>query len=106
MSNPNVPITISPRVGVLLTRLTETPDLETALWKVLSEYTDLKTDLFRQQINAFESKWGMTFAEFSEQYGADGLQNAYSYEAESDFWEWEKAQTLMKHYEALRTQWM
>ena len=35
-------IAVSPRIGALLTQVTETPDLETALWKVLSDYIDLK----------------------------------------------------------------
>ena len=54
-------IAVSPRIGALLTQVTETPDLETALWKVLSDYFDLKLGLLRQCIRAFESKWGMTF---------------------------------------------
>jgi len=37
-------IEVSPRLGALLTQVTEVPDLEAALWKVLSEYIDLKID--------------------------------------------------------------
>ena len=100
-------ITISPRVGVLLTQVTETPDLETALWRVLSEYIDLKTKFLRQRIQEFESKWGMTFEVFSERCEAGMLdQDPYAYEVESDFWEWEKAETLLRHYEALQARWM
>jgi len=100
-------ITISPRVGTLLTQVTETPDLETALWRVLSEYIDLKTNFLRQRIQGFESKWGMTFAVSSERCEAGMLdQDPYAYEVESDFWEWEKAETLLRHYEALQARWM
>jgi hypothetical protein len=100
-------ITISPRAGTLLTQVTETPDLETALWKVLSEYIDLKTKFLRQHIQGFESKWGMTFEVFSERCEAGMLdQDPYAYEVESDFWEWEKAETLLRHYEALQARWM
>ncbi len=100
-------ITVSPRVGALLTQVTETPDLETALWKVLSEHIDLKTRLLRQRIVAFESKWGITFERFSERCEAGTLgQDPYAYEVESDFWEWEKAKTLLRHYEALQARWM
>ena len=99
--------TVSPRMGVLLTQVTETPDLETALWKVLSEYLDLKIQFFREHIRAFESKWGMTFKAFSEHCEARTLgQDPYAYEVESDFWEWEQAETLLQHYETLKTQWM
>ncbi len=100
-------LSVSPRVGTLLTQITETPDLETALWKVLSEYVDLKIGLLRQRIQAFESKWGRTFEEFSERCeGETPGQDPYAYDVESDFWEWEKAETLLRHYEALQARWM
>ena len=100
-------ITMPPRIGALLTQVTETPDLETALWKVLSEYIDLKIGILRQRTQAFESKWEMTFAEFSECCEAGTLdQDTYAYAVESDFWEWEQAETLLQHYEALQARWM
>jgi hypothetical protein len=103
MRDTSSTITVSPRVGVLLTQITETPDLETALWKVLSDHIDLKTRILRQRIEAFESKWGMTFEEFSARGEAETLgQDSYAYEVESDFWEWEEAETLLRHYEALQ----
>jgi hypothetical protein len=98
-------ITVSPRAGVLLTQVTETADLETALWKVLSEYIDLKIGFLRQRIQEFESKWGMTFDQFSERCQAENLgQDPYAYEVEHDFWEWEQAETLLRHYQALQAQ--
>lgn len=100
-------MSVSPRVGALLAQVTETPDLETALWKVLSEHIDLKVRLVRQRIRALESQWGMTFDEFAERCQAGTLeQDPYAYQVESDFWEWEKAETLLRHYEALQLRWM
>jgi hypothetical protein len=96
-------VKISPRIGALLTQVTEVPDLEAALWKVLSEYIDLKLARIRQQIQEFESKWGMTFTEFAERCEAGTLdEDPYSYDVESDYWEWEAAETLLKHYESLQ----
>ncbi len=107
MMNMDSTVAVSPRVGALLTRVTETSDLETALLKILSEYIDLKTRLLRQRIRAFESKWGMTFAEFAERCETETLdQDAYAYKVESDFWEWEQAETLLRHYEAMQSRWM
>ena len=100
-------VTVSPRIGALLTRVAETPDIETALWKVLSDYIDLKSAKLRQQVAEFESKWGMTFAEFSGKIKEGQLgQDAYSFEVEKDFWEWEKTDTLLKHYVALKSQYI
>jgi len=60
-----------------------------------------------QQIEAFESKWEGTFEEFSERCQAGTLgQDPYAYEVESDFWDWEKAETLLQHYGALQIRWM
>jgi len=98
---------MSPRAGTLLTRMTEVPDPEAALWKVLTEYITLKTDRLSQQINQFELKWKMTFVEFVERCDNDTLgQDPYSYEVESDYWEWEAAETLLEHYRTLQSQWM
>ncbi len=95
------------RVGALLMQVTEAPDLETALWKVLSEYIELKTERLRQSIQEFEIKWEMPFAEFAQRC-ADGTlgQDPYAYQVESDYWEWEATETLLQHYKGLQTQWM
>ncbi len=98
---------MSPRAGTLLTRMTEVADPEAALWKVLVEYIELKTSELRRQIGDFESKWKMSFAEFAERCGNDTLgQDPFSYEVESDYWEWDGAETLLAHYRTLQSQWM
>ncbi len=99
-------VTVSPRVGALLTQVTDLPDLEAALWKVLSEYIDLKTESIRDEICAFEAKWGMTFDEFAERCEEGTLEvDPYAYDVESDYWEWEAAETLLQHYESLEARW-
>lgn len=55
---------IAPRLGVLLTRMADTPDLDAALYKVLTDYLDLKSAALRAVSGAFEAKWGQTFAGF------------------------------------------
>ena len=96
-------LSVSPRIGVLLSQVAETPDLETALWEILADYIDLKMEFLKQRIQKFESKWKMTFEEFSER-GQNGKlgQDAYTYEVESDFWEWEQAETLLQHYRVIQ----
>ncbi len=97
-------LTISPKLGELLTRATQTPDLEAALWKVLSEYVAMKIAALKETIAGFEHKWGMPFEEFSRR-GREGTLNhdAYSWDVEQDFWAWEQAVTLLEHYQALRS---
>ena len=99
-------ISMPPKLGALLTQIAETPDLEAALFKVLLDYIDIKVQFLKQRIQAFESKWEMSFEEFSERSESGTLgQDAYAYEVEQDFWEWEKAETLLEHYGNLHQQW-
>jgi hypothetical protein len=97
------PTIISPRAGHLLARVAETPDLETALWKVLSDYIDLKIRDLQSKIQQFETKWQMSFDEFSEKFADNALPvDSYTYDVESDFWAWEQAETLLQHYRSLQ----
>lgn len=98
---------ISPSLGILLTRIADTPDLDTALRKVLADYLVLKIVALRDKVRSFEGKWGMPFADFAEASRTGNLaMDPYSFDVESEFWEWEAAQTLLEHYEELRGQWM
>jgi len=97
------PTTISPRAGNLLARVAETPDLDTALWKVLSDYIHLKIQSLQNEVRQFETKWAMSFDEFSEKFGSNALPvDSYAYDVESDFWAWEQAETLLQHYKSLQ----
>ena len=96
-------ITLSPRLGEALMKLAQTPDLEAALWKVLSEYAELKIKSLKEEIERFERKWKMSFDEFSKRCEEGTIEaDVYSWEVESDFWEWEKAVTLLSHYEKVK----
>ncbi len=50
-------------------------------------------------IGRLEEKWGCAFAEFK-----DRTRDDHSYETESDFWEWERLETLKSHYHAFQGQ--
>jgi hypothetical protein len=96
-------LTLSPRLGELLTRATQTPDLETALWKVLSEYVDLKVAALTETNQQFEKKWKVSFDEFVRRSHDNTLgKDVYGLEVERDFWEWEQTVTLLQHYKALK----
>jgi len=100
-------LNVPPHIASFLTRITDVPDVEAALIKVLSEYVDFKTESLRQRIQSFESKWKMSFDEFSEPDNTKKLgYDPYSYEVESDFWEWEQTETLLRHYDSMRAGWM
>ena len=106
MEDTRQAISVPPRIGAFLTQVTETTDLETALLKVLTEYLSLKTQFLKQRIEAFEARWEMTFDEFAKRIENDTLdRDPFSYDVESDFWEWEESVSLLQHYENLQSQW-
>jgi len=95
-------IALTPQLGELVTKTAQVPDLETAVWKVLSEYLELKTSVLQNQIAQFEQKWGVSFEEFARQCRDDSLGvDPYSWEVEQDYWTWEQTVTLLDHYQTL-----
>ncbi|MCI0441225.1 MAG: hypothetical protein L0177_19155 [Chloroflexi bacterium] len=90
---------LSPKLGELLLQATQSHDLDEALHKIVREYLELKLAALVADIGRLEEKWGCDFAEFK-----DRTRDDYSYEAESDFWEWERLETLKTHYHAIQGQ--
>ncbi|MHB8779565.1 MAG: hypothetical protein ACYC6R_17675 [Anaerolineales bacterium] len=95
-------IAVSPKLGEFLTKATQTPDLETAFWRIFNEYVAMKMAALREANKDYERKWGMTFDEFARQSRENTLkEDAYSWDVEQDFWGWEQTVTLLRHYESL-----
>jgi len=100
-------LTLSPRLGGFLIKATQTTDLEAALRQVLHECFVLKLKELNKELEGFEDKWNMPFDQFKEKCGKREIdKDVFSYEVEKDFWDWERVDTLKKHYEAVRSQWM
>jgi len=100
-------LTLSPKIVEFLIRAAEMPDIEMALRKILFEYLDLKLKELQGQAKEFEEKWSMSFEEFSAKCKEKEIgEDVYSYEVEKDFWDWEKIETLRKHYGEVKSQWM
>lgn len=99
-------LSLPPRLGLFLSDLTDIPDMDTALRKVLAEYLALKLAALDAQIAVFEAKWGMSFETFSKRCAEGTLeQDAYAYEVEQDAWAWEEAVTLKQHYASITVPW-
>ena len=98
---------MSPKLGEILVRTTHSKDIDDALHKVFSEYLELKVTKLREIISGFQKKWDMTFEEFKRHFKEGTLrENTYSFDTEKDFWQWEEAETLEKHYEEIKAQWI
>lgn len=97
---------ISPKLGEFLIKATRSKDIDDAFRRVFSDYLALKLETFTETIEAFTKRWGMSFDEFKKHFKEGSLKkDSYSFDTEQDFWEWEEAETLKKHYETLIKQW-
>ena len=94
-------ISLSPKVCNLLIQTTKANDIDTALHSVLSEYIQIKLfDLEKKREN-FETKCESDFSQFQEKIKSNTLgKDPYSYEVESEYWEWEDTITLIDHYQS------
>ncbi len=98
---------MSPELGEVLIKTTHSEDLDDALNKIFSEYLELKLKTLLETIIEFQKKWGMSFEDFKRHCKEGTLkENAYSFDVEKDYWQWEGAETLKKHYDEIKGQWI
>ena len=97
---------MTPKLGEVLIKATHSKDIDDALNKIFSEYLELKLKTLLETIDGFQKKWGMSFEEFKRHFKEGTLkEDAYSFDTEKDFWQWEEAETLKEHYEEIKGQW-
>lgn len=97
---------LSPKISEFLIKTTHSSDIDGALEKVITEYLELKLIKLDEAIDQLQKKWGMSFTAFKEHQKEKNKDNdIYSFEMESDFWEWEEKETLRQHYSQIRDQW-
>ncbi len=100
-------LTISPRLGEFLIKTTKAKDIDDALGKVFLDYLELKLKNLQETIEKFQNKWKMNFDGFKKKIKDKMFEKeAYSFSVEQNFWQWEEAETLKKHYERLKKEWM
>jgi hypothetical protein len=98
---------MSPKLGEVLVKATHSKDIDDALNKIFSEYLELKLKTLQEKIDELQKKWGMNFEEFKRHFKEGTLkENTYTFSTERDYWQWEEAETLKKHYEEIKGQWM
>ncbi len=97
---------MSAKLSEALVRTTSARDVNEAFNKVFTEYLELKLDHLQEVIEKFREKWGMSFEEIKKNIKEGTLEkDAFSYDTESDFWQWEEAETLKDHYIGISKQW-
>lgn len=98
---------ISPKLGEFLIKITQSKSIDDAFHTVFTDYLELKIRNLQEISEKFQKKWGMNFKEFNRSLKKETLKDdAYSFNVENDFWQWEEAETLREHYEKIRKQWI
>ena len=98
---------ISPKLGEFLIKTTKAKDIDNAFQRVFTEYLELKLKNLQETIERFQGKWELGFEEFKEKMKSGRLKkDVYSFDVEKDLWQWEEVETLKKHYESLKEEWI
>jgi len=80
---------LSERVAHLISRLEPERDAESVLEQLLENELIRRLNRYELTDRSLSRKYGMSFAEFKARRMVEEL--GYSYEVESDFWDWEMA---------------
>lgn len=97
---------ISPKLSEFLIKTTKTKDIDNAFQNIFTEYLELKLKALYNIAEGFQDKWGMDFEAFKASLKSGTFKkDVYAFDFEQDFWQWEEAETLKGHYEALKREW-
>jgi hypothetical protein len=84
---------VSKPLSQVLVRLTNQDQIDLAISALAKDFIRLRLKEVAEIKQSFELKYFMSFEEFKRQWQAGLIPNAYSYEVEKDYWEWESAVT-------------
>jgi hypothetical protein len=85
----------------LLTELTGDPRPETALLLILRDAIAHRLERVEAALRDYEAKYGIPFDEYNHLWETDDRPEHYSYEAETDYLEWEALVTGRERLEDL-----
>ena len=84
--------TLNPTVQEIITFLESTPDVNSALARLLEKQLDRELTIYEQMDASYQKQYGMSFDEF---YRSPLMQQP-SFNVEQDYFDWEMATTLIK----------
>lgn len=90
---------VSERLTRLMTRLEPERDMDSALEQLLENELIRRLNRYQLTERTLRRKYGMSFPEFKAHRITE--QQGYSFEVESDFWDWEMALDGIETVEAM-----
>lgn len=101
----NLEITLPPDLAESIIKITRERRIDAALLTMIREYLELKVKDIEKRIDDYEKKHRMRFEDFKEACKSEKI-DAYSYEVEEDYREWEALLTLKRYYGKLLNKWL
>ncbi len=84
---------------MLLTELTGEPRPEVALLLVMKDAVAYRLERIAADLKAYEERYGMSFDEYKHLWETEDRPEHYTYEAETDYLEWEAMVTRQQRLE-------
>lgn len=94
-----MPESISKSTAKLLKDITGEADLDLAMRATLKDALEHRLEEIERKEKEFREKYGMEFEKFEESWEDGKIKDKYSYDVESDYWEWEGLKTRRKKIE-------
>ncbi|KXA97553.1 hypothetical protein AKJ37_00995 [candidate division MSBL1 archaeon SCGC-AAA259I09] len=73
--------------------------MDLAMRSTLKDALEHRLERIAREEKEFMEKYGMGFEDFEEEWKHGGIENRYSYDIESDYWEWEGLKTRREKIE-------
>jgi len=80
---------ISANISKTLMEITGEPRADIAILEIIEDAVEHRIEKISAEIKGLEEKYSMTFGEFKKRFEAGEIPEAFSYEVETDYLEWE-----------------
>ena len=95
------PVIIPKGTHNILQKLTGQARPDIALSLAIKELVCFRLEATKTKIDAYEKKYGMTYAEFEQAWKDGKIKDPYSYPVEQDYMQWETALADLKSLEEI-----
>ncbi len=91
-----MPEAVSPRTARLLKDITGETNLDAAVLTTLADALEHRMRSIEDDLETYQERYGMSFDEFREAWGAGEVEEKHSLDVERDYREWEGLVTRRK----------
>ena len=92
---------ISANISKTLMEITGEPRADIAILEIIEDAVEHRIEKISAEIKGLEEKYSMTFGEFKKRFEAGEIPEAFSYEVETDYLEWEGLVSRLNKYRSL-----